>query len=181
MWGGHIQPCYKEIRWGLLPYDLYLCRYLSLQYKAPVCILVKERRQLYHSGVKRKMYRNKNPWTTPLWLNRVLALLCLDWWLVVWYEKSLFVSVCSSVPVQGAWVLRHSIVIYAYYYLYTSTHRSSLMGTPISDRSPGLMHEQTCGPYLCTLSNKLIRCVNTTDAETCMCHRVLHLSSIDIF
>ena len=56
---GHIQPCYKEIRWELLPYDLYLSRYLSLLYKAPVCMLVRERRLLYHSGVKKKMYRKE--------------------------------------------------------------------------------------------------------------------------
>ena len=56
---GHIQPCYKEIRWKLLSYDLCLGQYLLLLYKAPVCILVKERRLLYHSGVKKKMYRKK--------------------------------------------------------------------------------------------------------------------------
>ena len=32
---------------GLLPYDLYLGQYLSLKYKAPVCIMVKERRWLF--------------------------------------------------------------------------------------------------------------------------------------
>ena len=57
--GGHIQPCYKEIRWGLLPCDLYLGWYLSSLYKASVCILVKEKRLLYHSRVKKKMYRKE--------------------------------------------------------------------------------------------------------------------------
>ena len=56
---GHIQPCYKEIRWKLLSYDLCLGRYLLLLYKAPVCILVKEIRLLYCSRVKKKMYRKR--------------------------------------------------------------------------------------------------------------------------
>ena len=52
---------------------------------------------------------------------------------------SVFMSVYSGVPAQGAQVLWPSIVIYAYYCLYPSTHQSSLMGMPISDRSPGSM------------------------------------------
>ena len=51
----------------------------------------------------------------------------------------LIVSLCSGVPVQGAQVLRHSILIYVYYHLYPSAHQSSLMGALIFDQVPGPM------------------------------------------
>ena len=83
--GGHIQPCYKEIRWGLLPYDLYLGRYLSLLYKAPVCILVKERKLLYHSGVKKKKYKKEKVLDDTFVIRLSLGLYCYLYFYLCFY------------------------------------------------------------------------------------------------
>ena len=73
-----------------------------LLYKAPVCILVKERRLLYHSGVKKKMYGKKkvldDTFVIRLSLGSPMSSLVTCSLILV----SVFVSMCSGVPAQGA-------------------------------------------------------------------------------